>query len=212
MMPLAVIQPAPRDVQSVGIVVAEEGVGQFHLPDAVFFSGPGRDLFRALDRGLFARSSAIGDSTVFTGTAANGLDPLAIRSRVDGDDVPRLGNFRCFRDREIGPLLAAVTCIVSRLCDVNFTSRRAHRSRIQQRRQACQAEDHRRGERHSRVSNSEVGQVLTFPHDTPFRGSAIQWKWSCGQEATRLPPQGRVLGNCDAAPTSGAGIATIRGA
>ena len=100
-MPLAVLQPAAGEFQGVGVVVAEEIVRQFRLPDPATLVRPRRDALGALDEHLLARRGAVGDPLVFTRAAASGLDPFAIRAGVNDHGVAGLGNRRGLADRQV---------------------------------------------------------------------------------------------------------------
>ena len=85
---LGVIDPVPCEDLRVWIEVAEVAVGEYDLPDIGFlFPGPGAYLFRSLDPYLFAFGGLVCDTGIFVGSGVAGIDPLAVCSGMDGDDV-----------------------------------------------------------------------------------------------------------------------------
>ena len=123
MVPLAVIQPAAGDLQGVGIVIAEEGVGQLDRPDAASPAFPGGHALGAFDDDLLTRCGPVDNTFVLAGSAPGRLDPLAIRPGVDRHGIPRLRDGRRLADGQVGIPPAAGGGIASRFRHVNLARR-----------------------------------------------------------------------------------------
>ena len=87
-------QPVTPQMFLVGVVIAEEAVGQGDLPDRALYIDPALDFFRALDDNLFAVGRLVGHPPDVAFAAVCRFDPLAVGSLVNDNRIAGLCNLR----------------------------------------------------------------------------------------------------------------------
>jgi hypothetical protein len=104
---LGIDDPVAGDLLGVRVEVAEEGVGDGHLPHRAAVRLPAGDPLRALDDDVLALGGLVGDAARVAEAAAAGLHPLAVLPRVHDHGVARPGEGGGPIDRTEGLVLAS---------------------------------------------------------------------------------------------------------